>query len=58
MRDPYSVLGVPPDATDEEIKKHIESLAESIIPMLISTIRTRRLPRRNLRRFRLHMTRL
>lgn len=58
MRDPYSVLGVSPNATDEEIKKHIEGLAESITRMPISTTPTRRRLRRGLRRFRLRMTRL
>ncbi len=41
MTDPYKVLGVSPDATDEEVKKAYYSLAKSIIPMHIATIRSK-----------------
>lgn len=30
--DPYKVLGVSPDASEEEIKKHIRSCRKSISP--------------------------
>lgn len=50
MFDPYSILGVSRDASDEEIKRHTESSAGSIIRMQISItpIRTRR--RKSLKR--------
>ena len=31
MTDPYKVLGISPNATDDEVKKHTESLRESTI---------------------------
>ena len=46
MTDPYSVLGVSRDASDDE-KKHIVTSAENIIRMPISIIRTRIRQRRN-----------
>ena len=47
MTDPYSVLGVSRDASDDEIKKHIVTSAENIIRMPTSIIRTRIRQRRN-----------
>lgn len=47
MTDPYSVLGVSRDASDDEIKKHIVTSAENIIRMPISIIRIRIRQRRN-----------
>ena len=48
MTDPYSVLEVSRDASDDEIKKkHIVTSAENIIRMPISIIRTRIRQRRN-----------
>lgn len=32
-KNPYDVLGVSPEATDDEIKKHIENFQESTIQM-------------------------
>ena len=37
MNDPYKVLGVRRDATDEEIKKHTTNLPASTIPTIIQT---------------------
>ncbi len=37
MTDPYKVLGVSRDASDEEVKKHILLWRENIIPINIPT---------------------
>lgn len=57
MRNPYEVLGVSPGATDEEIKRHTENSADSIIRMRMSTVRTRRLQKKNLKKFSRHIHR-
>ena len=41
MSDPYQVLGVSRDASDEEIKKAYRALSRKYHPELILTIRIR-----------------
>lgn len=41
-RDPYEVLGVSRNATDEEIKKLTESLRRNIIPTATPAMQPRR----------------
>ena len=38
MKDPYSILGVSSDATDEEVKMPIAPLRENITPTTTVTI--------------------
>lgn len=39
MTDPYKVLGVSRDASEEEIKKHIAILRANIIPIIMPQVR-------------------
>lgn len=58
MTDPYSVLGVSRDATDEEIKKAYRTLSRSITLMRISIILIRIRQRKCLRQSSRLITRL
>lgn len=35
MSDPYKILGVPPTATDDEVKSAYRALAKNIIPIIM-----------------------
>ena len=50
MRNPYEVLGVSPGATDEEIKKAYRKLSRQYHRMQMSTVRTRRSQKKNLKK--------
>jgi len=50
-RNYYEILGVSKDATQEDIKKHTESLHVNIILMSIPTTKK---PRQNLKKFQKH----
>ena len=52
--DPYKILGVSPNASDDEIKRHIGSLAGNIILMQIRETHLQTLLKKSLRRFRQH----
>lgn len=58
MLDPYSVLGVPRSATDDEVKKHIVVSVGNTTQMQISTIQTRIRRKKNSSRFSRRMSRL
>lgn len=57
ITDPYQILGVSPNATDDEVKKHTESLAANTILMQMPEIHCQTLPKKNLNRFRKHTVR-
>ena len=52
--DPYKVLGVSYDATEDEIKKHIGRSAASIIRMPMSENRIRKNSKKSSKRFSRH----
>lgn len=58
MIDPYSILGISRDASDEEVKKAYRKMSRSIIRMPILTIRIKNRLRRNSSRFSRLMSRL
>ena len=54
ITDPYQILGVSPNATDDEVKK---SLAANTILMQMPEIHCQTLLKKNLNRFRKHTVR-
>ena len=58
MIDPYSILGISRDASDEEVKKAYRKLSRKYHPEPILTIRIKNRLRRNSSRFSRLMSRL
>lgn len=52
INNPYEVLGVSPSASDDEIKKHIVILQESIIRMRMLIILLQILQKKSLKKYR------
>ena len=52
ITDPYQILGVSPNATDDEVKKAYRELSRKSILMQMPEIHCQTLPKKNLNRFR------